>query len=256
MVLPKPLVPSSTRLRASERKSKVSARSMMSRSILVGQSHSKSAIGLKLLMPEKRRRRSRLRRACSAISAWANCSNIWRGDQRALVARARKSSSSAGRARSPMSLSWSTRLGGFIGVLLGRAGEFVVGLQILRPHLDQLSLRMTAQIHRRGRRGRAGESAQQESDGGGARGMAFERLANGAAQSGGAVQIQEPEELSGLLARGFSQGEGLIQERFTFRRGLHQAAGRGDLEGLALGLQQSFLMGRMKHLVVTIIAAR
>src|SRR6516165_12097568 len=246
MVFPKPFVPNSTRVRP---------RSMMSRSILVGQSHSKSAIGLKLLMPEKRRRRSRLRRDCSAISACAICSNIWRGDQRALVARATKSSSAARRARSPMCWSWSARLG-FIGVLLGLAGEFIVGLQIRWPHLDRLSLRITAQIHRRRRRGRAGVPAQQESDGGGARRIPFERLVDGAAQSGGAVQIQELEELSGLVTRGFSQREDLIQERFTFRCRLHEAACRRAMEGLALHLQQSFLMRRMEHWSVTVVAAR
>ena len=47
---------------------------MTSRSILVGQVHSKSAMGLKFLMPEMRSRRSRLRRERSSASVCASCS--------------------------------------------------------------------------------------------------------------------------------------------------------------------------------------
>src|ERR1035438_10666669 len=46
IVLPKPLRPTRTRLRVSPRKSSVNARSIMSRSIFVGQDQSKSAMGL------------------------------------------------------------------------------------------------------------------------------------------------------------------------------------------------------------------
>ena len=77
MVLPSPLAPTRMMLRASLRKSSVKARSMTSRSMRVGQDQSKSAIGLNLLMPESRRRVSRLRRDRSASSACATCSKIW-----------------------------------------------------------------------------------------------------------------------------------------------------------------------------------
>src|SRR5215831_15667720 len=195
IVLPRPLLPTSTRLRASGRKSSVRARSMTSRSILVGHDQSKSAIGLNFLISERRSRRSRLRWARSTASTCANCSRIWRGDQRCLVARARKSSTSVATACKPICSSWAGRL--LLGIVVVRVGEFIVGLQTVGTNLEGLSFRMAAEIQRRQGSGTT-VPAQQEGDRGGARSIAFQGFPRGAPQRSHAIQIQQAEELCGL----------------------------------------------------------
>src|ERR1700693_387936 len=134
-------------------------------------------MGLKRLRPERRRRRSRLRRERSAISAWTSCSRIWWGDQWALLARARKSSSCVGTARSPICWSCAGKL--FLGIVVVLiAGEFIVNLQVMRPNFDRLSLRMVAEIEGQARRARL--TAQQECDSGGVGSIALQRFHNGA----------------------------------------------------------------------------
>src|SRR6266478_5564910 len=111
-------------------------------------------MGLKLLILDTRRRCSSLRRARSSASACAICSRSMCGDQRALVARATKSSKLAGSARRPICCSWWARL--FIGVVgaMVVVGEFIVSLQVVRLHIDGLHLGMTAKIDGHGcRRG-------------------------------------------------------------------------------------------------------
>src|SRR5215469_15680491 len=101
-------------------------------------------MGLNFLIPDTRRRVSKLRRERSSASAWAICSRSMRGDQRPLMARAKKSSRLVGRARKPICCrSWG-RL--FVGLFAG-TGEFIVSLQIVRFHIDGLRLGMAAEIH-------------------------------------------------------------------------------------------------------------
>src|SRR5689334_23636802 len=205
IVLPSPLVPIRIRLRASGRKSNVSARSMTSRSILVGQDQLKSAMGLNFLISESRRRRARLRWARSAISLSVRCSRICRGDRRCLVARARKSSTPAAKACKPICSSCDGRL--LFGVVVARMGELIVGLQIVGTDIQRLRLRMAAEIHcRQGRS--ALIPAQQKSDRGGTWRIPFQRFPDGAAQSGYAVQIQQAEQVGGLTGGRFSLSEG------------------------------------------------
>src|SRR5689334_16230529 len=118
-------------------------------------------MGLNFLIPDRRSRRSRLRRERSAISAWASCSRIWCGDQRALLARARKSSSCAGNARRPICWSKAGRLRVVVVVSLV-AGELIVGLQVVRSNIDGLRLRMAAEIQ--GQAWRSRLAPEQERD--------------------------------------------------------------------------------------------
>src|SRR5450631_4357850 len=254
IVLPNPLRPTRTRLRESGMKSSERARSMISRSILLGQVHSKSARGLNFLMPENRSRRSKLRRERSLTSAWASCSSKIRGDQRDLVALARKSSRSAGNAHKPICWSCAARLG--IGFIVVVACEFIVGLQVVRPKLDRLSLGIAAQIDGQWRMGRRStQFTEQKGNGRGARRISFQRFTDGSTQRGSAIQVQQSDQLSGLAARRFSLCEGQIQQGFTLRNGLGQTAGGRRGEGLPLGPQQGLLVSRIQHWLVTIVTA-
>src|ERR1017187_7037363 len=85
----------------------------------------------------------------------------WRGDQRSLVARATKSSSSAGTARKPICSSWAERL--WLGIVVVWIGEFIVGLQIVGANVKCLRFRMPAEIDCRQPHG-ALVSPQQEGD--------------------------------------------------------------------------------------------
>src|ERR1035438_9129402 len=195
MVLPKPLVPTRTRLRASGRKSRASARSITSRSVFLGQDQSKSAMGLNFLISDSRNLRSRLRWVRSATSACARRSRIWRGDQRCFVARARKSSTPPATACKPICSSCSGRL--LLGVVVVRIGELIVSLQIVGADIQRLRLGMTAEIQRRQGR-RAMVSTQQEGDRRGAWRISLQRFADGAAQIGYAIYVQQTEQLGGL----------------------------------------------------------
>src|SRR2546425_2631720 len=222
-------------------KSRVRARSMTSRSTLVGQSHSKSAMGLNFLMADSRSRRSRLRRERSWVSSWASCSSSMRGDQRALVARARKSSRLAGRVLRPMCLSCAGRL--FVGLMV-LVGELIVGLQIVRGDIERLQFRVAAEIHgdRSGVLLGTLPPAQDERYRRSAWGVALECFPDGHTQLGGPVGIQELEELCGLAARRFSPCESGIEQSLAFRHRLRQATTWGGSEGLALFLQQGLLV--------------
>src|SRR4029077_3743543 len=103
-----------------------------------------SAMGLKRLMLDIRRRRSRLRRERSHTSSWASCSRSMGGDQRVFVARARKSSRLGGITRRPICLSWVTR--SFVGVVVIMAEEFIVGLQVVRFYIERLQLRVATEV--------------------------------------------------------------------------------------------------------------
>src|SRR6516164_4792227 len=104
-------------------------------------------MGLNFLIPDTRRRVSKLRRERSSASACATCSRrVW-GDQWPFMARAKKSSRLAGKARKPICCRSCERL--FVGLFAG-TGEFIVSLQIVRFHIDGLRLGMAAEIHPQG----------------------------------------------------------------------------------------------------------
>src|SRR5512143_2764653 len=84
-----------------------------------------------------------------------------------------------------------------VGVVVTRMGELIVSLQIVRTDIQRLSLGMAAEIKGRQRR-RALAPAQQEGDRRGPRRIPFQSFADGAAQSGYAVQVQQPQQLGGL----------------------------------------------------------
>src|SRR5277367_6753399 len=130
IVLARPCGATSTMLRASAMKPTVRARSTISRSILVGQPQSKSAIGLKRPMWLSVKRRSRLRLTWSFSSRSTTCSSSCTGLHRSLVARATRSSSSAPVARSPRSRRrWARSL--MVALRLG-SGEPVVATERMR----------------------------------------------------------------------------------------------------------------------------
>ena len=82
-------------------------------------------------------------------------------------------------------------------------GELIVSLQIVGADIQRLRLGMAAEIQRRQGR-RAMVSTQQEGDRRGARRIALQRFADGAAQSGYAIQVQQTEQLGGLTGGRFA----------------------------------------------------
>src|SRR5215472_54724 len=236
MVLPRPFGPTRTKLRASRMKPSVRACSMTSRSIFLGQPHSKSAMTLNFLMLDLRSRRSKLRRERSWASSWASCSSSMRGDQCALVARARKSSRLAGMVFSPICLSWAGR--SFVGLML-LVGELIIGLQVVRGNLEGLHFRMAAEIHGRGRGAllRALPSAEDERYGRSAWRIALESFLNGAAQFGRTIAVQELDQLGSLISGRFSPRESGIQQSLTFRYRFGQATAGSRSSSLAFFFQ-------------------
>src|SRR5215472_10845244 len=107
-------------------------------------------MGLNFLIPDTRKRRSRLWRERSSASAGAICSrSVW-GDQRPRMARAKKSFRLAGNERKPICWSRCGRL--FVGVFVV-TGEFIVSLQVMWLDINELRLRMATEVNRRKRRG-------------------------------------------------------------------------------------------------------
>src|SRR6266545_1349219 len=209
-------------------------------------------MGLNFLISERRSRRSRLRWARSAASVCVRCSRIWRGAQRCLVARARKSSTSLATACKPICSSCAGRL--LLGVVVARVGEFIVSLQIVGTDIQRLSVGMPAEVHCRQWRG-AMLPAQQEGDRGGPRRIPFQSFPDGAAQSGHAVQIQQTEKLCALAGGRFSFGESSLQQGFAFRNGQREAARARLVEGLAFGAQQGLFVRRIQNLLLPVIGA-
>src|SRR5881398_1813365 len=126
-----------------------------------------------------------------------------RGDQRALMARARKSSRLAEMVLRPTC--WSCAGRSFVGFIV-LVSEFIVGLQIVRDDIERFEFRVPAEIHR----DRSGvlpgtlSSAQDERHRRSAWRAALEGFVDGAAQLCSPVGIQEFEELRGLTTRRFS----------------------------------------------------
>src|SRR6266496_1111387 len=173
MVLPTPLAPRSTRLRCSSTKSRVKARSMTSRSIFLGQTQSKSAMGLK----------------------------------RPLLARARKSSLPSAKAMRPIWVSWSLRSGVFVVV---GAGKLIVDLRLMRPdhEVGQVGTAREVDGERRPGLGRASAPLQQVGDGGDTRRLSLEGLDQGGPEGLRPVVVEQAQELYGRGAGVLTLGEG------------------------------------------------
>src|SRR3954471_11581748 len=99
-----------------------------------------------------------------------------------------KSSSCAGTAHKPICSSCAARLLLIVVVVFG-AGEFIVGLQIVGPDVEQLGLGMVTEIKRE--RCVASLAAQQECDGGSTGRVALQGLHDGKAQCGSAILLQQ-----------------------------------------------------------------
>src|ERR1700688_4829117 len=153
-------------------------------------------MGLKLLIPETRRRCSMLRRERSSASACASCSSNLSGDQWERVARARKSSRLAASARRPICCSCAPRL--FLGWIVV-AGELIVGLQVVRLYVDGFELGMTAEVDCHGRRRVQFPLAftQQEGNRRCTWSAPFKRLADGETERLSTINIQQFEQLGG-----------------------------------------------------------
>src|SRR5512138_3649972 len=96
-------------------------------------------------------------------------------------------------------------------------------------------------------------ATEEESDRGGARRIPFERFADGAAQSGYPIQIQQTEQLRGLTGDRFSLGEDALQQVLAFRGGERQTAGTRCLEGLTFAAQQGLFMRRVQDGLLPVI---
>src|ERR1035437_3226257 len=163
-------------------------------------------MGLKLLIPETRRRRSMLRRERSSASACASCSSIMSGDQWDRVARARKSSRFAASARRPICSICAARL--FLGWFVV-AGELIVGLQVMRLYIDGFELGMTAEVDCYGYRRAEFPLAftQQEGNRRCAGSGPFRRLADGETERRSTIEIEQLEQLCGLASSRFRSEE-------------------------------------------------
>src|SRR5215469_7687816 len=122
------------------------------------------------------------------------------GDQRAFVARARKSSRLAGMVFRPMCRSCAGR--SFLGLTV-LVGELIVGLQVVRGDIKRFEFRVLAEIHGRESRALLGtlSSAQDERHGRSAWSIALECFLDSTAQLRSPVGVQEFEELRGLATR-------------------------------------------------------
>ena len=140
-------------------------------------------------------------------------------------------------------------------VVVITAGEFIVGLQIVRPDFDSLGFGVTAEIdsHVRGRGSLL--FAQQKRNRRRSWSIPFQRLIDGAAQCGRAIQVQQFEQLRGLAARRLPLREGEVDECFAFRRGQCQTTSGSCVESLALRLQHCFLMSRIQDQLMAVVSA-
>src|SRR5713226_70430 len=123
----------------------------------------------------------------------------------------------------------------------------------MRTNIERLGLRMAAEIE--GKRRRARLTAKQECDGSGARSVALESFHDGTAQSGGAILLQQLQQMRGLIASRFALGKGEIEKRFALGDGLLQTTARRGVECLALDLEDRFLMSGIEHELVAIVGA-
>src|SRR5277367_1258252 len=219
IVFAKPCGATSTMLRASAMKPTSRARSTRSRSILVGQLQSKSAIGLKPPMWLAVKRRSRLRLTWSFSSSSTTCSSSCTGLHRSLVARATRSSSWSPVARSPRSrrrwassLMVALRLGSGEPIVaterVGRDPEVararVVGQRVLEGGAPRGALRLIEDVRNRLGRERAAPEGIGDGRVEGLRAEAIEELEQprGGAPEVPAAERDGAQERLGVRARG------------------------------------------------------
>src|SRR5208283_2913350 len=253
MVFPKPAVPHRIRLRPRVRKSRVRARSIKGRSIFLGQSHSKSARGLKRRKRAWARRRSRLRRAAAAVSERAISSSSWRGLQRPVEARATRSSSESAVRTRPSCCNCATR--SFVGI--GVLGEIIVSLQSGIGNGQVFQIGTTREINGEGSAlpPLAMAASQDKGHGRKARGVVVESLAKSGSQFCGAVVIEQAEEWRGEPGGRFAALEGGLQEGLTFRHQSGQTAGGRCAQGLAFLFEQGLAMGGVFDVLVAVVGA-
>src|SRR3990172_11690725 len=253
MVLPRPLVPISARLRPSRTNSRVSARSMRSRSIFLGQFQSKSAMGLKRPMRPRCSRPWRLRRVLSISSRCAISSRICAGDQRPLVARARKSSRAWAIARRPTLDRRATRSVAFVIVV---AQELIVVLLRLGFDVEVLEVGTAGEIDRQGGPLLGGPQAfgQDEGDRAEAWGLPCEGLLHSSGKLGGPVVVEQEQELLGGGGNRFAPLETRLEEGLGRGNSIDQSSARGGPMCPALLGQQGVNVCGILDLAVAVVA--
>src|SRR6266581_234882 len=212
MVLPRPLVPMRARFLPSRMKSRVSERSMRSRSIFFGQFQSNSAIGLKRPMRARLSRFSRLLRLWSISSRRAISSSTCTSERRPLVARARKSSSMRAMACRPILSRRPLRSVGFVVVIVA-ASELIVGLRRMGFDVEVLEIGTAREIDGQGDPAlrRAPTLGEQEDDRADVGGVPLERLGYGGAQLHVPVVVEQEQQLLGDGPHGFTPLEARFQ---------------------------------------------
>src|SRR5258708_4624319 len=258
MVLPRPLLPTSARLRPSRMKSRVSARSMRSRSILLGQFQSKSAIGLKRPMRALLSRLSRLRRLWSISSKRTISSSICMGDIRLLVTRARKSSRMRAMASSPILSRRSLRLVGVVvAVVVVAANELIVGLRGMGFDVEVLEVGPAREIDRGSEPSLSdspspGEEEDDRADVGSSSG---EGLVHRDTQLRGPVVVEQEQELLRDGGDTLAPLEAGLEQRLRLGDGADQSGiGRGPVRSL-LFREKRLDVGRVIDLAVPVVAA-
>src|SRR6266705_5527936 len=229
MVLPRPLVPMSARLRPSRTNSRVRARSMRSRSIFLGQFQSKSAMGLRRPMRALRSRLSWLRRLLSISSSRAISSRICTGDRRLLVARARKSSRERPIACRP---TLSRRLARSVAFVIVAAREFIVGLRGMRFDVEVLEIGPAREVDRQTHPSlrRSPAFGEDERDGADARGLPGEGLLHGRAELFGSVVVEKQQQLLGDAGDRLAPPEACLDKSLRRRDGAYEPGiGSGPL---------------------------
>src|SRR3990170_3603271 len=148
-------------------------------------------MGLKRPMRARWTRLCRLRRVFSICSSRAISSRICRGDQRPLVARARKSSSAAAMAERPTLARWAARSVAFVVVVVIVARELIVGLRGMGFDVEVLEVGPAGEIDGQGGRalGRPAALAEEVSDRANAGSLSLDGLRHGGAQFLGSVIV-------------------------------------------------------------------
>lgn len=115
----------------------------------------------------------------------------------------------------------------------------------MRPDIHGLRLRMTAEIQ--GDPLRVGLTAKQKRDRGGSGCIARQSFDDGAAQSRGAILVQQFHELKGLTTGRLALRERQVYQRFAFWRRLLQPAAGCSVECFAFYLQYRLLMNWIQY---------
>lgn len=132
-------------------------------------------------------------------------------------------------------------------------GEFVVGGQVVRAHMKIGHMRMAAEIQ--GWQGGAGLTAQQESYGGGARGVALQGFLHSTPKSGRSILFQQTEQLRSLRAGRFPISKRQVEQLPAFRNGVLQTPARGGVKSFALEFEHRLLMSRIENELMPVIRA-